>query len=117
MKLIKTLGVWIVGIVLLLLWHHYLVSSRPPKLKAWESCKVRILADWSISHSDNAEAMHHFVNDHVYSFGATSSANHFDDHDTRNTAVSAAAKLGINEDELIRVDRRIAAECGPFPRE
>jgi hypothetical protein len=116
MKLIKTLGPWIIVIVLVLLWHHYLVSSRPPKLKAWESCKARLLDDWA-AHSDKVEAVRQFTHDHVYSFGAGSSTNHFDDHDSRSTAVSDAAKLGINEDELIRVDRRIADECGPFPRE
>jgi hypothetical protein len=30
MKAIKTLGVWIVGIAALVLWHHFLVSSRSP---------------------------------------------------------------------------------------
>jgi hypothetical protein len=75
------------------------------------------LDDWAESHSDKVEAVRHFNRDHAYSFGAASSANHFDDHDSRDTAVSDAAKLGITEDELIRVDRRIADECGPFPRE
>jgi hypothetical protein len=31
MKAIKTLGVWIVGIAALVLWHHFLVSSRSPE--------------------------------------------------------------------------------------
>jgi hypothetical protein len=117
MKLIKTLGVWIIVIVLLFLWHHFLVSSRPPKLKAWESCKRRILEDWAASYSDKAEALRQFTKDHVYSFGAASSTNHFDDHDSRNTAVSDAAKLGISDEELVQIDRRIAHECGSFPRE
>jgi hypothetical protein len=117
MKLVKTVAVWGVVIVLLLLWHHYLVSSRPPKLKAWEPCRIRLLDEWAASHSDRVEAVRQFTRDHAYSFGAGSPNDHFDDHDSRNTAVSDAAKLGINEDELIRVDRRIADECGHFPRE
>jgi hypothetical protein len=31
MKAMKTLGVWIVGIAALVLWHHFLVSSRSPE--------------------------------------------------------------------------------------
>ncbi len=117
MKLMKTLGVWIIVIVLLLLWRHFLVSSRPPKLKAWDSCKKKVLEDWAASHSDKVEALRQFTRDHVYSFGTATSTNHFDDHDSRNTAVSDAAKLGISEEELVQVDRHIANECGAFPRD
>jgi hypothetical protein len=109
--------VWLVVIVLLLLWHRYLVSSRPPKLKAWESCKTKILEDWAASHPDRVAAVRQFAQDHVYSFGAASSSARFDDHDSRSTAIDDAAKLGITEAELVQVDRRIAQECGPFPHE
>jgi hypothetical protein len=54
MKLVKAFGAWIVVIVLLFLWHHYLVSSRPPKLKAWDSCKARLLDDLDSRFSINA---------------------------------------------------------------
>ena len=117
MKLLKTLGAWVVVIVLVLLWHRYLVSSRPPKLKTWESCKAKIVEDWAGSHSDRVAALRQFGQDHLYSFGAASSADHFDDHDSRGTAVSDAAKLGVTEAELVEVDRRIAEKCGAFPHE
>ena len=117
MKLIKTLGAWIIVIVLLLVWHHFLISSRPPKLKTWESCKTEILDEWAASHSDKAEVLRQFTHDHVYSFGATSSTNRFDDHDSRNTGIDDAARLGISEEELVQLDRRIANECGTFPHE
>jgi len=113
-KFIKTLGAWLVVIVLLLLWHRYLVSSRPANLKAWESCKTKILDDWATSHSDKAAQLQQFARDHVYSFGAASSPGHFDDHDSRSKAVGDAAKLGISETELVQLDERIAHECGPF---
>ncbi len=48
------------------------------------------------SHSDKVEAVRQFTRDHAYSFGAASSANHFDDYDSRDTAASDAAKLGIH---------------------
>ncbi len=117
MKLIKALGALIVIVVLLLLWQHFLVSSRPPKLNAWEFCKTKILEDWAASHSDKAETLGQFIQDHAYSFGAASSTDHFDDHDSRNTAVSDAAKLGISEQELVQLDRRIANECDAFPHQ
>ena len=117
MKLIKTLGAGMIIVVLLLLWHHFLVSSRPPKLNAWEFCKTKILEDWAESHSDKAETRRQFIQNHAYSFGAASSADHFDDHDSRNTAVGDAAKLGISEQELVQLDRRIANECDAFPHQ
>jgi hypothetical protein len=117
MKVIKTLGASIIIVVLLLLWHHFLVSSRPPKLNAWEFCKTKILEDWAASHSDKSEPLRHFIQDHAYSFGAASSMDRFDDHDSRNTAVSDAAKLGISEQELVQLDRRIANECDAFPHQ
>ena len=117
MKLIKTLCASIIIVALLLLWHHFLVSSRPPKLNAWEFCKTKILEDWVASHSDKAEPLRQFIQDHASSFGAASSTGHFDDHDGRNTAVSDAAKLGISEQELVQLDRRIANECDAFPHQ
>ena len=117
MKLINTLGAGIIIVVLLLLWHHFLVSSRPPKLNAWEFCKTKILEDWAASHSDKGETVRHFIQDHAYSFGAASSTDHFHDHDSRNTAVSDAAKLGISEQELVQLDHRIANECDAFPHQ
>jgi hypothetical protein len=117
MKLAKALGTWIVVIVLLLLWHHFLVSSRPPKLKEWESCKTTILNDWVASGGsvpNDAEARRSFVRDHFYSFGATSSANTFDDHDSRNTAVSDAGRIGVTKHDLILIDSVIANNCGAF---
>jgi hypothetical protein len=121
MKLFKTLGTWIIVIVLLLLWHHYLVSSRLPKLKAWESCKENILEDWTAcggSVPENPEVRRAFVRDHFYSFAATSSSpNKFDDHDSRNTAVSDAARIGVTEDSLVIIDLVIANKCGAFPRQ
>ena len=86
-------------------------------MKTWESCKIKILDDWATSHSDKAAQLQQFARDHVYSFGAASLPDHFDDHDSRSTAVSDAAKLGISETELVQVDQRIAHECGAFPRE
>jgi hypothetical protein len=116
-KVLKTLATWAVVIVLVVLWHRYLVSSRPPKLKAWEACKTKILDNWAASHSDKAEGLRYFTHDHVYSFAAASSSEHFDDHDSRGLAVSDAVKLGVTEAELVQVDQRIAEQCGPFPRE
>jgi hypothetical protein len=120
MKLAKTLGTWIIVIVLFLLWHHFLVSSRPPKLKEWESCKTKILDDWAASGGsvpDDTEARRAFIRDHFYSFAATSSANTFDDHDSRNTAISDAGKIGVTKDDLILIDSVIAKKCGAFPRQ
>jgi len=113
-KLIKTLGVWVVVIVLLLLWHRYLVSSRSPKLKEWELCKAKRLGEWAASHPDTADALRELAKFHFHSFAAASSANHFDDHDSLGTAVSDAAKLGISEAELVHVDQQIAEQCGSF---
>ena len=117
MKLIKALGALIIIVALLLLGHHFLVSSRPPKLNAWEFCKTKILEDWAASRSDKAETLRQFIQDHAHSFGAASSTDHFDDHDSHNTAVSDAAKLGISEQELVQLDRRIANECDAFPHQ
>lgn len=121
MKLVKTLGTWIIVIVLLLLWHHFLVSSRSPKLKAWESCKENILEDWAASGAsvpDDPKVRREFVRDHLYSFGATSSSpNKFDDHDSRNTAVSDAGRIGVTEDSLVIIDVVIANRCGAFPHQ
>src|ERR1700745_653280 len=108
MKLIKALGALIIIVVLLLLGHHFPASSRPPKLNAWEFCKTKILEDWAASHSDNAEALGQFIQDRPYSCGAASPKDRCDDHDSRNTAVSDAAKLGISEQELVQLDGRIA---------
>jgi hypothetical protein len=119
-KLVKTLGTWIIVIVLLLLWHHFLISNRPPKLKAWESCKENILEDWAASGGsvpDDAKVRRSFVRDHFYSFGATSSENRFDDHDSRNTAVSDAGRISVTKDDLILIDLVIANKCGAFPRQ
>src|SRR5260370_18239414 len=115
MKLIKTLSAWIIIVVLLLLWHHFLVSNRPPKLNAWEFCKTKILEDWAASHSDKAETLRQFIQDHAYSFGAASSTDHFDDHDSRNTSVRDAAKPGISEQQLVSLDRPIPNQCCGFP--
>ena len=117
MKVIKTLGILLAVIVLLLLWHHYLISNRSPKLKEWELCKARLLGEWAASHPDTADGLGEFAKLHFYSFGAASSENHFDDHDSLGTAVSDAAKLGITEAELVQVDQQIAQRCGSFPRE
>ena len=117
MKLIKTLCASIIIVALLLLWHHFLVSSRPPKLNAWEFCKTKILEDWAASHSDKGETVRQFIQDHASSFGAASSTDRFHDHDSRNTAVSDAAKLGISEQELVQLDRRIENECDAFPHQ
>ena len=119
MKLVKTLGTLIIVIVLLLLWHHFLKSSRQSKLKAWESCKTKILEDWTSRGfvPDDAKVRRRaFVRDHFYSFGATSSANRFDDHDSRNTAVNDAGRIGVTKDDLILIDSVIAFKCGAFPR-
>ena len=78
---------------------------------------MKILQDWAASHSDKAAPLQHFARDHFYSFGAASLSDHFDDHDSRSTAVTDATKLGIGEAELVQVDRRIAQECGSFPRQ
>ena len=117
MKLIKTVGVWLIVIVLLLFWHHYLVSSRSPKLKEWELCKAKLLGEWAASHPETAHALREFAKFHFHSFAAASSGNHFDDHDSLGTAVSDAAKLGVTEAELVQVDQKIAQQCGQFPRE
>ena len=120
MKLVKTLGTLILVIVLLLLWHHFLISSRRSKLKAWESCKTKILDDWAsvgLVPEDAKVRRRAFVRDHFYSFGATSSANRFDDHDSRNTAVNDAGRIGVTKGDLILIDSVIAFKCGTFLRQ
>jgi hypothetical protein len=122
MKLVKTLGALIIVIALLLLWHHFLISSRRSKLKAWESCKTKILDDWAARRGDpvpdDAKVRRRaFVRDHFYSFGATSSTNRFDDHDSRNTAVNDAGRIGVTKGDLILIDSVIAFKCGAFPRQ
>jgi hypothetical protein len=57
MKLVKTLGTLIIVIALLLLWHHFLISSRRLKLKAWESCKTKILDDWAARRGEPFQTM------------------------------------------------------------
>jgi len=120
MKLVKTLGTLIIVIALLLLWHHFLISSRRSKLKAWESCKTKILDDWASGGlvPDDAKVRRRaFVRDHFYSFGATSSADRFDHHDSRNTAVNDAGRIGVTKGDLILIDSVIAFKCGTFPRQ
>ncbi len=107
----------VVFVVLVTGWHYLLVSSRSPELKAWESCKAKILESWAGSHADQVKPLLRFTEDHFYSFGGEGPADHFDDHDSRGTAVTEARQFGINEHELIELDQRIAKECGPFPRE
>jgi hypothetical protein len=115
--LFRTLG-WIVIIMVAIAgWHYLLVSTRPPALRAWESCKTTSLQNWASSHGDQAERLLHFAKDHFYSFGGESGADHFDDHDSRGTAVADAGKLGISETELVQLDQHIANQCGPFPRQ
>ena len=119
-KLVKTLGTLIIVIGLLLLWHHFLISSRRSKLKAWESCKTKVLDDWAsggLVPEDAKVRRRAFVRDHFNSFGATSSANRFDDHDSRNTAVNDAGRIGVTKGDLILIDSVIAFKCGAFPRQ
>lgn len=116
-KPLKTVGGFAIAVVLIVGWHQFLVSSRSPKLKAWESCKRNILETWAASRSDRAKPLLQLTQDHFYSFGGESPAGHFDDHDSRGTAVSDAGRVGIGEAELIELDQRIAKECGAFPRE
>lgn len=117
MKFVKTFGVWIVVIVLLLLWHHYLVSSRPPKLKSWESCKTKLLDDWlnriqikSKRCVSSPAIMLTVLEQQAQRTTSTITTAEIQQPVTRRSSV-------FTEDELIRVDRRIADECGPFPRE
>ncbi|MGD0651191.1 MAG: hypothetical protein ABSA97_08650 [Verrucomicrobiia bacterium] len=116
-KLLKAAGGLIVIFAALVGLRYLLVSTRPPKLKAWESCKVNILENWAASHPGQVKALLHFTQDHLYSFGGESPMDHFDDHDSRGTAVAHAGRLGISETELIQLDQRIARECGSFPRD
>jgi hypothetical protein len=74
------------------------------------------LETWAASHPDRSKALLQFAQDHFYSFGGESPAGHFDDHDSRGTAVSDAGRLGMSEAELLELDQRIAKECGAFPR-
>jgi len=95
---------------------YFLESTRPPALKTWESCKLRLLDNWAGLHTNQVKPVLGFAHDHVYSFGAESRPDHFDDHDSRGTAQVDAQKLGISESELIQLDQRLAKECGPFPK-
>ena len=116
-RLFRTLGSILIIVAALAGWYYLLVSTRPSALKAWESCKTTILRNWADYHADRAKPLLHFAKDHFYSFGGESVADHFDDHDSRGTAIADAAKLGISEGELIQLDRIIATNCGPFPRQ
>ena len=115
-KPFRTVGGIVFVVAALAVWHYVLVSTRPPELKAWESCKAKIFQNWATSHADTEQLLQ-FTRNHFYSFGGESVTDHFDDHDSRDTAVADAAKLRISEGELIQLDRRIATDCGPFPRQ
>jgi len=115
-KLLQFVGGAVIIVVLLGGWRYFLESTRPPALKAWETCKRQFLENWAGSHTNQVKPLLSFTEDHFYSFGAESHPDHFDDHDSRGTAVSDAQKLGIGESALIQLDQRIAKECGPFPR-
>lgn len=115
-KLLQILGVGVIIVALLGGWRYLLESTRPPKLKAWEACKTKLLENWAGSRANNVKSLFHFTQDHFYSFGGESPADHFDDHDSRGTARADADQLGISEHELIQLDYRIANECGAFPR-
>jgi len=115
-KLLQTVGGVVIIILLLGLWRYFLQSTRPSELKAWEACKTRLLENWAGSRANHVTSLLHFTQDHFYSFGGESPADHFDDHDSRGTARADADQLGISEHELIQLDQRIANECGAFPR-
>ena len=112
----KALGSIVIIVALLAGWRYFLYSTRPPQLKAWETCKSKLLESWTESHTNQVKALLSFTQDHFYSFGGESSPDRFDDHDSRGTARVDADRLSISEHELIQLDQRIAKECGPFPR-
>jgi hypothetical protein len=114
--LLKTLGTFLIIIVLLAGWRYLLRSTRPADLKAWENCKAKLLESWAGSHPDQGEPLRHFSADHFYSFGGKSRPDQFDDHDSRGTAVADAKQLGVSEHELTLLDQRIGNECGAFPK-
>lgn len=115
-KLVQFVGWAVIVIVLYGRWRYLLMSTRPPELKVWETCKRRLLENWGGSHTNQVKPLLQFTEDHFYSFGAESTSGSFDDHDSRGMAVNDAQKLGVSESELIQLDQRIAKECGPFPR-
>jgi hypothetical protein len=115
-KVMRFIGWAAIIVVLLVGWRYFLESTRPEVLTKWEGCKKAQLAIWARTHPNQVSALLDFTADHVYSFGAESRSDSFDDHDSRGTAVRDAEKLGISEVELIHVDQRILQECGPFPR-
>ena len=115
-KLLQILGAGVIIVALLGGWRYLLEATRPPKLKAWETCKAKLLENWALSHASQVKPLLHFTEDHFYSFGGESRRDHFDDHDSRGTARADAGQLGISEHELIQLDQRIGNECGLFPR-
>lgn len=115
-KVSRFVAMAVIIIGLLVGWRYFLESTRPEVLKKWEVCKKGLLESWAQGHPTQVKLLLEFTTDHVYSFGAESHADSFDDHDSRGTAVGDAKKLGISESELIQLDQRIAKECGPFPR-
>lgn len=115
-KLLRFIGGAVIVIALYGGWRYFLESTRPPVLKAWETCKRQLLENWAGAHPNQVKPLLRFTEDHFYSFGGESPPNSFDDHDSRGTARADAQQIGIGERELVQVDQRIANECGPFPR-
>lgn len=113
---LRILGAAVIIVVLLGGWRYFLESTRPPALKAWETCKRQLLDNWARSRASQSKSLLRFTGDHFYSFGGESHPDYFDDHDSRGTTRADAEQLGISAHELIQLDQRIAKECGPFPR-
>ena len=115
-KLLQFLGGAVIIALLLGGWQYFLESTRSPALQDWEACKAKFLEAWTGTHAHKAKSLRRFAKEHFYSFGASSSPDHFDDHDSRGTAEADAAKHGIDARKLIQMDQFIAKKCGLYPR-